>query len=119
MAEGKETTKETSNEFIEVKFTGEEITDIGMSMAKKVTELERLESQKSAAAADFTSRIKQKIIEINEASRKIQDGFEMRYEDCDVVMNHENHRVYFYFRDERVKDRKMTPDEIQMPLPIA
>lgn len=111
------TEKEFSKEFIEVKFTEEEIKDIGMQMAKKTTELEKVESQKSSSAAEFTSRIKQKRLELGEASRKIQDGYEMRYEDCEVSRDVESKMVRFYFNDELVKERRMTPDEIQMSLP--
>jgi len=77
----KDKDKKTSREFIEVKLTESEIKELRLTMAKNVLELKILESQKSATAADFTSRIKSKNIEINSASRKIQDGFEMRYED--------------------------------------
>jgi len=112
------TKKETSREFIEVKLNEDEIKELGLTMAKNVSELENLESQKSATAADFTSRIKAKNIEINSASRKIQDGFEMRYEDCNVENDFKAQMVTFFFGGKLVKDRKMTQDEIQMELPV-
>ena len=109
--------KETSREFIQVNLSDDEIQNLGLEMAKMVSEVETLESQKSATTADFTAKIKAKTIEITSASRKIQDGYEMRYEDCDFVDNHITNTRYFMFNGEKVSERKMTQDEIQMGLP--
>jgi len=108
---------EISTEFIKAILTEDEIRELGLEMAKKFSEVELLDSQKSATAADFTSRIKAKNLEINSASRKIQDGFEMRYEDCEVVHDFELRLVQYFYRGEKVKDRKMTDDEIQAKIP--
>lgn len=113
--------KETSIELIKMDFTDEEKIDFGHNISKLVRKLKSIESQKQSAAADFKASEKQTNLEIDELVRKIDDGFEMRRENCEVSYNDLKKEVDFLLEVDgemvTVKTRKMTPNEIQQNLP--
>lgn len=113
--------KETSLELVEMKFTPDEKIELGLKVAEQIRTLKRIESQKKSASADFLAREKSANLELDELSRKIEDGFEMRREECEVQYDNDQKRVSFVIYIDNiavvVKQRKMTPDEIQRTLP--
>lgn len=113
--------KETSIELIKMDFTDEEKIDFGRKISELVRKLKSIESQKQSAAADFKASEKQTNLEIDELVRKIDDGFEMRRENCEVSYNDLRKEVDFLLDIDGeivvVKTRKMTPNEIQQCLP--
>ena len=113
--------KETSMELVEMKYTPDEKIALGLKVAEQIRTLKRIESQKKSATADFTAREKSASLELDELSRKIEDGFEMRREECEVQYDNELKRVDFVIYQDGVplvvKQRKMTPDEIQRTIP--
>ena len=113
--------KETSIELIKMDFTDEEKIDFGRKISELVRKLKSIESQKQSAAADFKASEKQTNLEIDELVRKIDDGFEMRRENCEVRYNDSKKEVDFLLEVDgemvTVKTRKMTPNEIQQDLP--
>ena len=113
--------KETSYELVEMKFTPDEKIEFGLKVAEQIRTLKRIESQKKSAVADFTARQKAAELELDALSRKIEDGFEMRREECEVQYDDNLKMVHFVIDQDGVplivKQRKMTPDEIQRTLP--
>ena len=112
---------EYSLELVRIDFTPEEKIDLGLKVAKQVRELKSIEAQKKSAMADFTAREKQANLEMDELARKIDDGFEMRRENCRVQWDDPTHMVHFILEHDEsnfiVKQRKMTPSEMQRSLP--
>ena len=52
---------------------------------------------------------------------KLNNGYEMRNEVCDVEMDAESRMVYFYLEGTRelVKERPMRPEELQYKMEMA
>ena len=112
---------EYSLELVKIDFTPEEKIELGIQVAEQVRKLKIIEVQKKSAAADFTAREKQANLEIDEIARKLGDGFEMRRENCVVRYDDSLHMVHFILEHDEsgviVKQRKMTPSEMQRALP--
>jgi hypothetical protein len=107
---------------IKVDFTQDELLELGMKLTDLIRLVKLCESQKTAAAADFTNRIKQTNLLIDEAMQKIDDGWEMRHEQCLVEYDHTHNIVYYIFEHNGqriiVEQRKMTADEKQIGLDL-
>ena len=105
---------------IKVEFTESELLELGRELSDHLSQLKNLENQKSVAAADFTSRIKHKNLSIDETMQKIDNGFEVRQEECLVEYDHALNMVHYIFKNDGkriiVEQRKMTHDERQMGL---
>ena len=110
-----------SMELVQIDFTKDELIELGRLVAEQVRRLKTIESQKKSAAAEFTAREKQAALEIDDLTRKIDDGFEMRRENCVVHYDEPTHMVHFILEHDEsgniVKQRKMTPSEMQRSLP--
>ena len=110
--------QEYIKKLIKVDFTQDELLELGIKLTDLIRLVKTCESQKPAAAADFTSRIKQTNLLIDEAMQKIDDGFEMRYEDCLVEHDHNLNMVRYVFEHNGqriiIEQRKMTGDEKQI-----
>ena len=112
---------EYSLELVEIKFTKDEKIELGLKVAEQVRELKSIESQKKSAMADFLAREKQANLEVDELARKIDDGFEMKRENCIIQYDDPTHMVHFILEHDEsgfiIKQRKMTPSEMQRSLP--
>lgn len=112
---------EYSLEHVRIDFTAEEKIDLGLKVAEQVRNLKSIEAQKKSANADFTAREKQANLEIDELARKLEDGFEMRRENCIVQYDDPTNMVHFILEHDKnntiIKQRKMTPSEMQRSLP--
>ena len=110
--------KEYIKKLIKVDFTQDELLELGMKLTELIRQVKSAESQKTAAAADFTSRIKQANLLIDDTMQKIDDGWEMRREDCLVEYDHNLNMVHYIFEQNgnrvMVEQRKMTADEKQI-----
>jgi len=110
-----------SMELVQIDFTKDELIELGQKVSEQVRRLKSIESQKKSAAADFTAREKQAALEIDELTRKIDDGFEMRRVNCVVHYDDPTHMVHFVMEHDTsgviIKQRKMTPSEMQRTLP--
>lgn len=110
-----------SIELVQIDFTMEEKVELGQEVTGLLEKLKRIESQKKSATADFAAREKQAALEIDEIARKIDDGFEMRRENCIVQYDDATHMVHFILEHDEsgfiIKQRKMTPSEMQRTLP--
>ena len=112
---------EYSLELVQIDFTPEEKIELGLKVAEQVKKLKSIESQKKSAMADFTAREKQANLEVDELARKIDDGFEMKRMNCRVQYDDPTHMVHFILEHDEsgfiIKQRKMTPSEMQRALP--
>ena len=121
MTEETEGSNVYSMELVKIEFTPEEKIELGLQVAEQVRKKNSIESQKKSAMADFTAREKQANLEIDELARKIDDGFEMRRENCIVRYDEPTHMVHFILEHDEsgfiIKQRKMTPSETQRTLP--
>ncbi len=112
---------EYSLELVKIDFTPEEKIELGLKVAKQIQELKVIDSEKKSAAADFLAREKQASLEMNKIARKLEDGFEMRHENCIVQYDDSTHMVHFILEHDEsniiIKQRKMTPSEMQRSLP--
>ncbi len=112
---------EYSLELVKIDFTSDEKIELGLKVAEQVRKLKSIEAQKKSAMADFTAREKQANLEVDELARKLEDGFEMRRENCIVQYDDPTNMVHFILEHDEsgniIKQRKMTPSEMQRTLP--
>ncbi len=112
---------EYSLELVKIDFSPEEKIELGLKVAELHRKLKSIESQLKSTKADFTAREKQANLEIDELLRKIDDGFEMRRENCLIRYDDGNHMVHFILEHDEnqfiIKQRKMTASEMQRTLP--
>ncbi len=113
--------KKYSLELVEMDFTDDEKIALGLKVAEQVKRLKSIERQKKSAVADFKASEEAANLEIDELTRKIDDGFEMRREECEVQHDNKLKMVHFVLEVGGVpiiiKQRKMSPDEIQLGIP--
>ncbi len=112
--------EEYVKKLIKVDFTQPELLELGIKLTELIRQARSLETQKAAAAADFTSRIKQANLQMDSITQKIDDGWELRYEECLVEHDHALNMVRYIFEQDGkrivVEQRKMTGEEKQMDL---
>ncbi len=113
--------KKYSLELVKMDFTDNEKIELGLKVAEQVRRLKSVERQKKSAVADFKASEEAANLEIDELTRKIDDGFEMRREECEVQHDNKLKMVHFVLEVSGVpvivKQRKMSPDEIQLEIP--
>lgn len=113
--------KEYSMELVKMEFKPEEKIELGLKVSEVIRSIKKIDQEKKSANAEFTAQEKSANLELDELTRKIEDGFEMRREECEVQYDNDLKRVHFVLMQNGVpvivKQRKMTPDEIQMSLP--
>ena len=105
-------------EYLKYSFTEKEKAEISKEMAQLITEKAGAEDEKKAIASKFKSQIDGLDAAINAGADKIRSGYEYRQIACEAVPVDEK-RVWEIFRldtGEKVKTRKMTADELQLPL---
>lgn len=112
---------EKSLELVKMDFTSEEKIELGLKVSEVVRRLKKIDREKKSANAGFAASEKSANLELDELTRKIEDGFEMRREEC-LVEHDDNLKMVHYILEVDgvpviVKQRKMTPDEIQRTIP--
>jgi hypothetical protein len=114
----KEKTQEVSRELCKYEFSIEEKQEIAQKLADDVDQLHELNDRKKAAMSDFKSAIDTTTASINTASRKIKDGYEMKYMECAVKKDFDKKEVYYIRLDtsEVVRTRPVTDEDLQMRL---
>lgn len=106
---------ETTKEHCKYEFTEDEKKEISQKMALKVTELNQAENDKKAIMSDLKSRIDGLDAEISNAATKINNGYEMRFMDCEKIPDYEM-KIWEYRRadnHELIKERRMSSDDLQ------
>jgi hypothetical protein len=105
---------------LRVELTEEEKRELAEGMAEKQAELESLEDEKKAVAKDYASRIESTQGEIRRKSSIYRQGWEVRETDCVEIMDYNRAEVRIVRLDtsEVLNRRKMTQDELTLPLPV-
>lgn len=80
-------------------FNQAEIAEFGREVARGVRALKVVESERKSIAAQYASQEKTLAIEIDEFSRKIGDGYEMRRKACYCLKDFKNEQVYYFLCD--------------------
>jgi len=108
----------TTKEYVKYQFSEDELKDLSNSMARKVSEKNEVEDQKKSVNSDFKAKIDGADAEINGLARKVQDKYEMRYMECEIIIDHKKKKVMSERLDtkEIVRERDMTEDELQQKL---
>lgn len=119
MEEPKIHRKET-RKWLEVKYTPEELSDMSMELARKNGERQKAEDQKKSANSQFKSDIDALTAKINELSRSVVTGSEMKNVKCEVAHNYENGRKTIMRLDtmEFIFDGEIPDDEKQMEMDL-
>ena len=110
--------KEYSSEYVKYVFDEEEKKEIAVEMARSITELEQLEKNKGALAAEFKGKIDIAKAQAGSAATKLNNGYEMRQIKCEIVPDFKL-KVWTYIRTdtgEVAKEKRMTSDDLQMEL---
>ena len=103
------------------KFNDAELLQIGKELAEHNSELSALEQDKKRVVADFGAKITGKEATVSIAVNKIQSGYEWRDLPCTIHYNTPKTGKRRIIRDDtgaQVDERDMTPDELQMELPV-
>jgi len=110
--------KEYTKEFCKYVFSDDEKKEIASDMAQKISDLERLESEKKS----FTKRIGGDIDiasgQARQGAEKLNSGYEMRHIECEVERDYDLKVVRYIRTDtgETVKEKRMTSDDLQQEL---
>ena len=105
-------------EYLRHTFDAEEKAVLSAAMAQAIGELATAEDELKAIKSDFKSRIDRLQAEINDNARKVNNGYEMRYIDCEKIPD-TTARLWTIYRldsGEEVKKVRMTEDDIQAKL---
>lgn len=96
-----------------------EINEFGRSMANLVDERDALEEEKKMVAADYKQKVEAKKTQIKDLSRKINTGFVMKNEMCEVVKDFTKGTKKAYFNGKLVLEDKLTAADFTLPFPNA
>lgn len=103
---------------LEVEYTPEEISDMGLDLARKTAELRTAEDHKKSAVSHLKSEIDSLTARTNDISNKINSGSEYRNVKCELEYNYETNKKTIIRTDtmEVVYDGEIPDDERQIPL---
>ncbi len=103
-------------EWLKYTFTEEEKKKISEELAQGVVQKESLELKKKDVVSQIKSEIDAIESRVHTLSRNINQGYEFRNVECEEIKDYETRKVKIYRldTDEYVRDRNMTPDELQM-----
>ena len=103
-------------EFLQYKFTHDEIHQKGQDLARIASEIEALKEEKKAAVASFNAKITAGEADVSTLGKHINNGYEYRYIDCTTVYHDPNTGMKTIRRDdtgEVVKKESMNENEMQ------
>lgn len=108
--------QKTAVEYLKYTFTPAELHELSMSLAKTIEELDQAKKEKTAVMADLNSRIKSLEALTAATSVKINNGYEMRSIECDVIPIWERKawEIRRQDTDELVRTKNMSNDDLQM-----
>lgn len=104
---------------LEVKLTDEELKLISKNLAYENSQLEEIEDKKKSVNADFTNQITNSKASISILSRKINNGYEYRDIDCEILFHTPNTGKKTIIRKdtgEAIEIIDMTQEEMQEPI---
>ncbi|KKL03925.1 hypothetical protein LCGC14_2621260, partial [marine sediment metagenome] len=105
-----------SNEYVRHIFSTEEKRAIAEDLARKVAELKQKEDDKKAIISEMKSKIDGLTAMLNVAAVKLNNGYEMITVKCEFTPDWPGKLWLIHRTDngEFVKERKMSPDDLQM-----
>ena len=115
----------TENIFAKHIFSQEELLDLSRELGRTCTAISTLESEKSAVAKDFASRVETLEIKRDSLVDNVTSGYRMQPADCLVIMDPKNRsKDYFLLnadgsQGEFVERREMTQADFQLALPAT
>ena len=112
--------KEIKKESCKYQFTAEEKAELASALAQGVAELREKEDDKKAVMSDFKAAIDTLSAQTHGIAGKLNNGFEMRQIECEVVRDYPKHEIR-YIRidtDECVRTKKMSQEDMEMELPL-
>lgn len=100
--------------------TAEELRSLADSIAEDQANLESLENEKKAVTKDYAGRIESVQGAIRRNSSTYRQGWDLREVQCSNIMDFEHAEVRIVRLDthQTVERRKMTQDELTLPLPL-
>ncbi len=111
-------TNEFSKEFVKYVFTEAEKKEIAIKMAQQVANLKQAEDDKKAVMSDYKSRIDGIQAGVNSAATKLNNGYEMRQIECEIVPNWDR-KIWEYKRTdtgEIIKEKNMSSEDLQIKM---
>lgn len=112
--------KEIQTKFVKKVFNEDEKKKIATRMAKAVSERSLVIDEKKASMSGFKSRLDALDAQINQDADSLNNGYEFADVQCEIEMNHKDEMVRYWRVDtgELAGERPMTPEELQMKLPL-
>lgn len=106
------------NETLKCLLTADEIREAGENLARLISSIEDLESEKRSLMSDFKARIDSASAERDMLARKIGNRYEFRAVECEEIWDYDTKTVSVVRQDtgETVRERTMTADELQKGL---
>lgn len=107
--------KEIISKMCKYSFTEDEITKLGRELAQKNKENENTENEKKSVMSNYKAKLDALAAEIAMVSGNIQNGFEFKYMDVEVVYDYKKGIKTFRRVDnqENVGEEKLSPGEYQ------
>jgi len=87
---------ERVTEMVRHNFSEAEINQMAKDISVKIDEAENIKKEQGSVAAKYKSLEKEKAVEIQNLSRAIRDGFDMRREPCFMIRDFKGGLVYYY-----------------------
>jgi hypothetical protein len=108
-------------EYLKYQFTELELKEKATQLARECREMEEVENEKKQINSDLKSKLDGHQAKISNLSNNINNGYEYRYIDCEVVLNKPidgEKQIIRKDTGELVKQEAMTPSELQEELPL-
>ena len=109
-----------TTEYCKHVFTEDEKREIATDMAQEVSNLQQIEDAKKAVMSDYKSQIDGLQAKINNAATKINNGYEIRSTECEIIPDWDE-KIWQTTRidtGEIIKTREMTNSDLQMDMDI-
>ena len=113
--------KEKHSEYLKYTFSESELREHAKDLARENTVASEAEEQKKAVVAQFTEKVASAKTKISMLSRYINNGYDHRSVECETTLDMPEKgiaRVVRLDTGEVVRERAMTPSELQIKLPL-
>lgn len=112
----------TTREFLKYEFTHDEIHDKGLELARLTSEQAAIDNERKAVASEFKAKLDGIAASMETIGKHINNGYEHRYIDCDVIFHKPNTGMKTVYRKdtgEEVRRENMSEEEMQLELEFA
>lgn len=120
MTANDEIREKTTKQFLRYHFTEEDLRGLAADMVQAKTEIEEAEGRLTTTKKQIQAEIQEASAALDLATSKYRAGYEMRNIECREVHDFTDKTVRIYRNDsgELVRERPMTEEEQQRPLPL-